>query len=113
MTNTWQTCENTQPLPEPVYYTKGEIERETLAVYLRARSYGWSDGAAEQSAAEFYATQLTRLHLRKLEEAREIETVCAWCNTHLSGPVGAAPENVSHGICVTCAEAFEPEAVTA
>ena len=110
---TTQTTYETQPLPEPVYTTKGDIERATLAVYRTWRAQGWSEGSAEQSAAEFYATQLTKLHLRKLEEAREIETVCSWCNAHLSGPVGADAEHTSHGICATCAEAFEPEAVRA
>ena len=105
--NRYTTSEYTQPLPEPTFYTVGEIERETLAVYRRQRSYGWSDGAAEQAAAEFYATQLTRLQLRKLEEAREIETVCAWCQCHMSGVVGAAPERVSHGICAVCEAKME------
>ena len=46
-------------------------------------------------------------------KASEIETVCAWCSTHLSGPVGARPERVSHGICPQCLEEKFPEKVTA
>ena len=110
MTNT-QAAYDTQPLSEPVYATKGEIERETLAVYRRAQSYGWGDGMAEQEAAEFYAYQITKLELRKLEAARSIKTVCAWCGKFLGGDVGADAEHTSHGICQTCAEAFKPEAV--
>jgi len=103
----------TKPMPEPVFNTVKEIERETLAVYRRGQSYGWGDGMAEQEAAEFYAYQLTKLHLRKLEESRQIETVCAWCQTHMSGPVGAAPERVSHGICPECLKEHFHEEVTA
>ena len=47
-----------------------------------------------------------------LEKAAEIETVCAWCHEHMSGPVGAAPERVSHGICPRCLEEKFPEKVT-
>jgi hypothetical protein len=113
MSNTQTTCENTVPMPEPTYYTKAEIERETLAVYRRAQSYGWGDGMAEQEAAEFYAYHLTKLHLRKLEAERQIEVVCAWCGVHIRGAEGVDAAHTSHGICATCAEAFEPEAVRA
>ena len=48
-----------------------------------------------------------------LEKASEIETVCAWCvpHKHLSGPVGAPPERVSHGICPECLTEHFPEMV--
>ena len=102
----------TKPMPEPVFNTVKEIERETLAVYRRGQSYGWGDGMAEQAAAEFYTYQVARLQLRKLE-AEAIETVCAWCHRHMSGPVGAPPERTSHGICARCAEREFPGEVTA
>ena len=110
---TTQTTYETQPLPEPVYTTKGDIERATLAVYRTWRAQGWSEGSAEQSAAEFYAYQIVRLELRRLEEARSLETVCAWCSTHISGVVGADAEHTSHGICASCAENMETEVVRA
>jgi hypothetical protein len=40
-----------------------------------------------------------------------IETTCAWCGKWISGPRGAAPENVSHGICPECLEREFPEKV--
>jgi hypothetical protein len=57
---------NSQPMPEPVYTSKQEIEREAQALLRRYRAYGWSEGQAEQSAAEFYAYQM---HLLKRREA--------------------------------------------
>ena len=50
--------------------------------------------------------------MEALEKAAEIETVCAWCHRHMSGPVGAAPQRVSHGICPQCLEEKFPEKVT-
>lgn len=95
--------------------TIAQLQAETRRIYKVYRSYGWQPGAAEQEAAEFYAYQLTRLRLRKLEAAREaaeIETVCAWCGTHISGVEGATPEHVSHGICPECEAREFPAEVT-
>ena len=46
-------------------------------------------------------------------KASEIETVCAWCGKHISGPEGASPERVSHGLCPECLEEKFPEKATA
>lgn len=95
------------------YTTPEQVRNAADATYRAWRSYGWAEGAAEQAAAEFYAYQMAELHLRKLEESRQIETVCAWCQTHMSGPVGAAPERVSHGICPECLKEHFHEEMTA
>ena len=100
----------TKPMPEPVFNTVKEIERETLAVYRRGQSYGWAEGEAEQAAGEFYAYQMAELHRR---QNGEIRTVCAWCGAHIGGPVNAPPERTSHGICARCAEREFPGEVTA
>ena len=57
---------NSQPMPEPVYTSGREVEQAAREYYERARAYGWSEGQAEQSAAEFYAYQM---HLLKRREA--------------------------------------------
>jgi len=96
----------TKPMPEPVFNTVKEIERETLAVYRRGQSYGWGDGMAEQAAAEFYAYQMSEL---KKRQGSEIRSVCAWCGAHIGGPVNAPPERTSHGICARCRRTVEAE----
>lgn len=53
------------------------------------------------------------VRLVREKEAAEIETVCAWCGEHISGPEDAAPERVSHGICPKCLEEKFPEMATA
>ena len=98
-----------QPLPEPVYRTVQEIWVAAGEAYRTWRSYGWSEGEAARAASEFYGYQVGELHKRE-RTAEPIETVCAWCDAHLGGPVGAS--QVSHGICPECLEEKFPEMVT-
>ena len=102
---------NVEPMPEPVFNTVAEIEKATAELCQWYRANGWPEGLPEQEAAEFYGHHLTKLHLRELEAKREIEVVCAWCpdHTHISGPVGAPPERVSHGICKACKAKLDEE----
>jgi hypothetical protein len=97
------------PVPEPIYYTAQEVWAAAGEAYRGWRAQGSSEGDAARSASEFYGYQMSEL--RKRQQATEIETVCAWCvpHKHLSGPVGAAPENVSHGICPQCLREQFPE----
>ena len=50
---------------------------------------------------------------RLMPGQEDIETVCAWCGVHMSGPVGADREHTSHGICEKCLDVEFPEKVTA
>ena len=54
-----------------------------------------------------------RLTARLMPGQEDIETVCAWCGVHMSGPVGADREHTSHGICEKCLDVEFPEKVTA
>lgn len=101
-----------QPTAEPVFYTVQEVWKAAGNAYRTWRSYGHSEESAARDASEFYGYQVSEL--RKRRAAAEIEVVCAWCvpHKHLSGPVGASPENVSHGICPQCLEEKFPEMVT-
>jgi len=92
------------------YTTPEQVRNAAGAAYRTWRSYGWAEGAAEQAAGEFYAYQMAELHKR---QAGEIETICAWCHEHLSGPEQAPPERTSHGICADCLAREFPEQVTA
>lgn len=65
-----------------------------------------------EALREELATQ-RRATAQMMRERGAIETVCSFCLTHMSGPVGAAPENTSHGICEKCLEEKYPEKVTA
>lgn len=92
------------------YTTPQDVLTAADTAYRNWRSYGWAEGEAEQAAGEFYAYQMAELHKR---QAGEIETICAWCHEHISGPVGSPPERVSHGICADCLAREFPEQVTA
>ena len=92
---------------EPTFHTPEEVWKAAGDAYRSWRRAGHSEDSAARDASEFYAHQMARLH------ERQIETVCAWCHRHISGPVGADPKNVSHGICPECLKEKFPEKVTA
>lgn len=49
------------------FTTTSEIDAKAQELLRTYRSYGWSEGAAEQSAAEYYGYQVAALHRRQIE----------------------------------------------
>lgn len=47
---------------------------------------------------------------QKEDKMTHLKIVCATCKKHLSGPVDAAPTEISHGICVDCLRRDHPGA---
>ena len=76
--------------------------REQVDESVRQNSRTEAELAALRGQVDGLKQWVGRLVREK--EAAEIETVCAWCHRHMTGPVGAAPERVSHGICPKCLE---------
>ena len=62
---------------------------------------------------DYQIARQRRLTARLMPGQEDIETVCAWCGVHMSGPVGADREHTSHGICEKCLDVEFPEKVTA
>ena len=109
-------------LSQLVAYTGGQVQN--LSGEVRSLRKQVDDYSQEELRRETDLAQLKDqvdglrqwvVRLVREKEAAEIETVCAWCvpHKHISGPIGAPPERVSHGICPECLEREFPEMVTA
>jgi hypothetical protein len=93
------------------------VSVKTLSTQLRNEKAARLDAESSlrgelEELREELATQ-RRVTAQMMRERETIETVCAWCGSHLEGLAGAAPEHVSHGICEKCLEEKFPERVTA
>ena len=107
-------------LSQLVAYSGGQVQN--LSGEVRSLRKQVDDYSQEELRRETDLAQLKDevdglrqwvVRLVREREAAEIETVCAWCGKHISGPEDAAPERVSHGICPKCLEEKFPEMVTA
>ena len=109
-------------LSQLVAYTGGQVQN--LSGEVRSLRKQVDDYSQEELRRETDLAQLKDqvdglrqwvVRLVREKEAAEIETVCAWCvpHKHISGPVGAPPERVSHGICPKCLEEKFPEKAAA
>ena len=105
-------------LSQLVAYAGGQVQNLSDEVQKLRKQL--DEGLREESRTEADLAQLKeqvdglkQWVVRLVREKEGIETICAWCGKHISGPVGAAPKRVSHGICPQCLEREFPEKVTA
>ncbi len=107
-------------LSQRVAYAEGQVQNLSDEVRALRKQVDENSQEASRTASNLAALkdQVDGLRqwvvrLVREKEAADIETVCAWCGVHMSGPVGADREHTSHGICEKCLDVEFPEKVTA